>query len=384
MADDKEWVEPRVLFMNSADDEQATKYLLDPLNAPAPNDETGPGSQSTISAVKDQMKKSSGSGPKKPTSTTRETPPSYTSKSAVYPTPPTSTNPHRVHFPRLSPSNRNKPPDMEHHQSQSKSRLGNQSSSGDTRQPGRRRASSLTSRFPGDKTHHPLEMLKRGTKIAQRAPHLRKQYMPGPDLIDNLDNVGTTTYHHEGPYDAALLARNLTPQISPLEAVRSTNEKALRATPKENVRDALERHRPLDGVASIPPGMRDLSGDVMEYEEGTDMMIENGGNYKRWSGLEYHPDDLKGKGEPSYSIELALKQQQHKRNDHRRVLSDGDSGYEMTSRPSSSGARDGGNPTGPQAPYRDWQDDVRRSNTTTGRSGGQGLKSKFGSLRKRG
>lgn len=96
---------------------------------------------------------------------------------------------------------------------------------------------------------------------------------------------------------------------------------------------------------------------------------------------EYHPDDLKGKGEPSYSIELALKQ--HQRNDHRREL-DGDSAYEMTARarPSSSGARDGEKPMGPQVPYRDWQGDIRRSNTT-GRSVGQGLKSKLGSLRKR-
>ena len=57
-------------------------------------------------------------------------------------------------------------------------------------------------------------------------------------------------------------------------------------------------------------------------------MIEHGGNYKRWPGIvcrtadssvllcwkltrlhqEYHPDDIKGKGEPSYSIEKALKE----------------------------------------------------------------------------
>lgn len=136
-------------------------------------------------------------------------------------------------------------------------------------------------------------MLKRETTIAYRAPHLRKQHIPGPDIIDSLDKTGTA-YHHEGPYDAALLARNITPKISPLEAVKWTNEKALRATPKEKIRDSLERHRPLDGVALIPPGMRDLSGNKMEYEEGTDMMIENGGNYKRWPGVVgLHRDRLK-------------------------------------------------------------------------------------------
>lgn len=41
------------------------------------------------------------------------------------------------------------------------------------------------------------------------------------------------------------------------------------------------------------------------------MMIDGnpaGGAYKRWPGVQYHPDDIKGKGEPSYSIEKALKE----------------------------------------------------------------------------
>lgn len=97
---------------------------------------------------------------------------------------------------------------------------------------------------------------------------------------------------------------------------------------------------------------------------------------------EYHPDDLKGKGEPSYSLELALKQR--KRDGHRRVISDGNPAYEMTTRarPSSSSGQDVGGSTGTPAPYQDWQSDVRRRNTT-GRSVGQGLKSKLGSLRRR-
>ena len=148
----------------------------------------------------------------------------------------------------------------------------------------RQRATSLGSRFPGDKTHHPLDMLKHETKVAYRSPHLRKKHIPGPDTIDSLDNIGIA-YHHEGPYDATLLARNTSFQSSPLQAVRSTNEEALRATPDANIRDSLDRHRPLDGVAVIPPGMRDLSGHEMRYEEGANMMIEDGGNYKRWPGV---------------------------------------------------------------------------------------------------
>jgi hypothetical protein len=56
-------------------------------------------------------------------------------------------------------------------------------------------------------------------------------------------------YHHEGPYDAALIARNSSWEMSPLAAVSDTTEEALKATPRENVIDAVERHRPLDGTA---------------------------------------------------------------------------------------------------------------------------------------
>ena len=72
---------------------------------------------------------------------------------------------------------------------------------------------------------------------------------------------------------------------SPIEAVRRTNEEALKATAPEKIQDSLKKHRPLDGVAIVPPGMEDMNGRIYNYEEGTDMMIENGGNYKRWSGV---------------------------------------------------------------------------------------------------
>lgn len=40
-----------------------------------------------------------------------------------------------------------------------------------------------------------------------------------------------------------------------------------------------------------------------------------GGPYKRWSGIQYHPDDIKGKGEPSYTIEKALKEKDQNEKD---------------------------------------------------------------------
>lgn len=108
----------------------------------------------------------------------------------------------------------------------------------------------------------------------------------------------------------------------------------------------------------------------------------------------YHPNDLKGKGEPSFTVEKALKD--HKHNTHRRIMSDGDSGYELQvrSRPidprqrsasgsgadvanagtsSSSAAKTAGN-------YADFESGMRRSNS---HKIGEGLKKRFGSIRRK-
>ena len=124
-------------------------------------------------------------------------------------------------------------------------------------------------------------------KKANRAPHLRKKHLVGADRIDRLDNL-VAPYHHEGPYDATLLARNMSYTNSPIEAVSTSNEEALKATPREMIKDSVEKHRPLDGTAMVPPGMADRYGNTYNYEEGTDMMIDGnpeGGAYKRWPGM---------------------------------------------------------------------------------------------------
>ena len=149
---------------------------------------------------------------------------------------------------------------------------------------GRHRNNSLPSRHPGDTSNRPLDVLRHETKRAHRSPHLRKGHVVGPDSIDTLDTIGAQ-YHHEGPYDATLLARNTGNVNSPIAAVRETNEEALKATPPEKIQDSLKKHRPLDGIAMVPPGETDQMGRRYDYEEGTDMMIENGGNYKRWPGV---------------------------------------------------------------------------------------------------
>jgi hypothetical protein len=131
-------------------------------------------------------------------------------------------------------------------------------------------------------------VIRKETKKANRSPHLRKKHIPGADMIDSLDDSMSSIYHHEGPYDATLLSRNRNPKTAPVEALRETNSEALKATPRENIRDALEKHVPLQGTAIIPPHHRDMSGQVMEYQEGDDLMRDGdapGGAYKRWDGV---------------------------------------------------------------------------------------------------
>ncbi|KAI0178776.1 hypothetical protein GGR52DRAFT_569684 [Hypoxylon sp. FL1284] len=162
-------------------------------------------------------------------------------------------------------------------------------------------------------SERPLEAIKRASKAADRAPHLRKKNITPRDPIDVLDTTGIGgAYHHDGPFDATLASRNRDKRYAPVEAVKYGNSEALKATPREHVMDSLQRHVPLQGTATIPPGHSDMSGSIMQYEEGADLMREAdapGGAYKRWDHVNYHPNDLKGKGEPSYTLEEKLKEQ---------------------------------------------------------------------------
>lgn len=83
-------------------------------------------------------------------------------------------------------------------------------------------------------------------------------------------------------------ARNTNPFSSPVAAVQETNLAAMKATPAEYLEDSLVKHIPLQGTAVVPPGMNDLSGRRMSYEEGADLMREDdapGGAYRRWDGI---------------------------------------------------------------------------------------------------
>jgi hypothetical protein len=153
------------------------------------------------------------------------------------------------------------------------------------------RSGSLSARFPGDMSHRPLEILRREHRAADRNPYnysSKHRHVRQPsDPIDVLDKSGVagTPYHHDGPYDPTLADRNTNNLYPPIEAVKDSNEEALKATPRENIQDSLTKHVPLQGTAIIPPGERDMSGRTMEYEEGADLMRErsaDGGAYKRY------------------------------------------------------------------------------------------------------
>lgn len=309
---------------------------------------------------------------------------------------------------------------------------------------GIRRSGSLTARYPGDMSHRPLDAIKKEQRAAMKAPHLHNPRHRQPaDTIDTLDQTGVVDvpYHHEGPYDATMASRNRKKLYSPLDAVKDSNEEAIKATPREYIQDSLTKHVPLQGTAVVPPGMRDLSGRVMEYEEGADLMRESdapGGAYKRYEGIvsaapapttetthtypdcqslypkvadktldnqRYRDGDLKGKGEPSYTIERDRKGQEARLRRHARDR-DGTQVYEMQPQGqhadglsarkdrggrvrhrSISNAEETAGPSSPLMRHDSREvyatnNDLRRRNTT-GNKFAEGLKRRFGSLRKK-
>lgn len=239
-------------------------------------------------------------------------------------------------------------------------------------------------------THRPLDILRREAKLAERAPHLRRKNMPHPDTIDALDTIGGT-YHHGGPYDAALMSRNRNEAYSPVAAVHDSNMEAIRATPREYLEDSLRKSMPLQGTAIIPNGIEDYQGNLMDYEEGADLMREPdaaGGAYKRWDGIvgipassfgirqhpltmyqEYHPDDLKGKG-PNF-------QRERDRKEKKRRAKGLPAEYEMQSRPPLSTRH-----RSYEEPGTTGKSGLGRSQST-GKRFGEGLRRRLGSIRRK-
>ncbi|KAK2810155.1 hypothetical protein FQN50_003125 [Emmonsiellopsis sp. PD_5] len=140
---------------------------------------------------------------------------------------------------------------------------------------------------------------------SSRSRRHRRSTHVQPDLIDRLDDISGFHYHHEGPFDAACREKNRSSKLSPIQALKTSNEEALKATPPGKLADTVWRQRPLDGVAFYPPGTTDPDGHRYDYEEGWNMMTEDRGNFKRWPGMKFRDEDFKN--DPGY---LALMQQQ--------------------------------------------------------------------------
>ncbi|KAF2163998.1 hypothetical protein M409DRAFT_68224 [Zasmidium cellare ATCC 36951] len=386
---------------------EAAAYLIDPMNDPEPSAETGPGThfgstfapapaQKTSSPTTPPRTSLSSNNPFRDSTEKRRSPkasPNGKNVASASERPISQRSSPRERFPdyraeafsdyKESPRRRSQPPPSYDDATAS--------ASNSTAHRHRRRTSSLKERYPGDRSHEPLEILRRDSKKAYRSPHLRKNHIPGPDTIDRLDPaIAGRAYHHEGPYDAALLARNTSYENSPLAALKTSNDEALKATPQESIKDAVERHKPLDGVASVPPGMPDRFGRTYNYEEGADLMHEennDGPGYKRWAGKDYSPDDLKGESEPAFSLDRALRA--HKISDSGIELQEGTHLMKDYSKKKENGTLDNRDPVhiaGDDAKYADMQF-ANSHDTDAGvrRSGSlrEGLKKRIGSLRKK-
>ncbi|KAL7787813.1 hypothetical protein V8C37DRAFT_257768 [Trichoderma ceciliae] len=398
------------------DKQWARKYILDPLTAPEPSQETGLGSshynhyraslqaqsasqphprqefkRSSMKLASDHKRSErtdtadqypvplSGSSngklhPSNPFSSSQESPEKVDDKTPV--TPPHSPEAHRAARAHQRRSLNNFPPTH---------RGGPGSGSGSGSSHSRNR--SHNERFPGDMSPRPLDIIRNDVRAAERPLRHRKR-ISDTDMIDALDTIGGT-YHHGGPYDATLLSRNLNKKYSPVAAVQDSNMEALRATPREYIIDSLQRHLPLQGTATVPSGNLDLGGSRMSYEEGPDLMREPdapGGAFKRWDNIKYHPDDLKGKGEPSYTIERDLKEKKRVRKGEPGEIEmqsglysrNGHSKSSKHHRSSSSVAFRENSSSSGNAYYNNA--DLQRRNST-GKKLSEGLKRRWGSIR---
>ncbi|KAF2234994.1 hypothetical protein EV356DRAFT_500913 [Viridothelium virens] len=388
--------------MGTTEAKDATRYLIDPLTEPEPHADSGLNTHygSSFAPKENSYPTPPQSGsPKRDTnpftaSPKRETNPFRRSvdekrngvnvAAAEYPSPPGSGSPRREKFPTLREEKQADSMPRER-RSLDQSSL-NRSSDANTTTT-RRRGSSLKERYPGDKSNQPLSVIRKESKKANRSPHLSKRHMPGADLVDRLDIVGGR-YHHEGPYDAALLARNTSYTNSPIAAVSDSINETLKATPQENINNSVKSHRPLDGTAIVPPGEEDRFGRTFDYKEDGNLMVDNdpaGGSYRRWPGVDYKSDDIHGKGEPFYSLEKAIKN--HRISDE---LGEEHGAIELTETPK--GVRASASGVDPRDPVEvvgssskmvdlEHEADIRRTGSSPKK--GESLRKRIGSLRRK-
>ncbi|TGZ82232.1 hypothetical protein EX30DRAFT_340113 [Ascodesmis nigricans] len=239
------------------------------------------------------------------------------------------------------------------------------------------------------RSSRPVHHTRRSTSASDvpRRHGRRRNLLPGADTIDRMGDVNPhgIALHHDGPFEATLAARNRIPRYAPVEALKESNEAAIRATPRANIIDSLEKHYPLQGTAVNPPGV----GGVGDYEEYDIHRRE--GNYKRWDHIRYLDEDLKGKGEPSYTIEEFEKQQKAARKAAKaEKLGRRENAYELQEQTVPLSSKEGASVTtrgrsgSSPGEYLDTDMGVRRSASTAGKMEGLGgkIRRKF-SLKRR-
>merc|ERR1711939_894394 len=241
----------RVLKMDSSDDKEwASKYLLDPLNAPEPSQEDGPGNAfrggpSVVPAKAPTPGRTYSGRRLSKNNPYRKTSMSDINATEVKRSVSLHSNSNARKYPSSPPSSYPSPPPSANtptgtFSSQSPRSPSHRQEAFGEPKSGRRRGSSLTERFPGDMSHRPLDTLAKQKHVADRSRHVTRKHHIQPDTIDSLDNSGGAAWHHGGPYDATLFARNNSVN-SPVAALSQSNAEALKATPKENLVTVLRR-----------------------------------------------------------------------------------------------------------------------------------------------
>lgn len=168
-----------------------------------------------------------------------------------------------------------------------------------------------------------LDAIRRENRRARRDP-LQKALPVDP--IDKLDLSFGAPFHHEGPYDSTLFSRQVKGK-APVDALRSSNQETIDATPPGSLVDSLKQKIPLDNVGSIPPGRAAPGGHIMDYRE------ENlfDGN-EVWGATPRHPshyyrrEDLAAKGKHSRYLSergIGMEMEMQDASTSRRVPHDG-------------------------------------------------------------
>jgi hypothetical protein len=93
------------------------------------------------------------------------------------------------------------------------------------------------------------------------------------DTIDALDDAAFSSYHHEGPYDAAAPARNKIPKRSPVFAFGDSSTDSGKSSHEDSTK-SLGGDSPQTEKILPPPGVVDRDGRVYEHDDGSNVLYD--------------------------------------------------------------------------------------------------------------